>query len=79
MVGNGFISDFSLVHNMAAITDVKSQYTRSVVPKSVLCGSQGLNDRSPGDSWKNLCNECLEVYLFFNYRNNKLKGCLNLP
>jgi len=32
----------ALVHNMAAITDVTSQYTTSVVPKSVPRGTQGL-------------------------------------
>ena len=67
----GLSLTLALVHNMAAITDVKSQYTRSVVPKSVLCGSQVLSYRFPGDPWIHFCNECLEVYLIFNYRNNE--------
>jgi len=69
----GLSLTLALVHNMAAITDGKFQYIRSVVPKSVLHGSQGLSYQFPGDPWIHFCNECLEVYLFFNYRNNKIK------
>jgi len=62
----GLSLTLDLVHNMAAITDEKSQYTSPVVPKSVFRPYRGLSDQFPGDSWIHFCNECLEVYLFFN-------------
>ena len=33
---------------------------------------QGIRDHCPADPWISFCSDYVDVYLFFNYRNNDL-------
>jgi hypothetical protein len=59
-------------NTLLPLTRIKTRIIQASGFQSVLCESQGMQERFPEDSWIHFCNGCYEFYLFLNNRNKDL-------